>query len=85
MKGLRSFVPDGRYDLASFASDEEPRNEAAYGTFHGTHADEGRPCPPTGKSTSTDYVCASRFEGNGIMGLTRIRNDARAVRKFGWG
>src|SRR5437016_4769271 len=37
MKGLLQFVPDGRYDLKSFAVDGERNNVAAYAVFHGTH------------------------------------------------
>ena len=45
---------------------------AAYGIFHGTHTGEGGPCPPTGKSTSTDYVYIMQFEGGRIVGMTKI-------------
>jgi len=84
MKGLLTFVPDGRYEVRSFATDEERQNVAAYGVFHGTHTGEGGPCPPTGKSTSTDYVYVMQFEGDRIVGLTKIWNDVRAVRELGW-
>jgi hypothetical protein len=33
MKGLLGFIPDGRYDLKSFAVDEAQRNVAAYAVF----------------------------------------------------
>ena len=39
MKGLLTFMPDGRYVVKSFATD--------------THTGEGGPCPPTGKATTT--------------------------------
>ena len=84
MKGLLTFVPDGRYELKSFATDEERQNVAAYGIFHGTHTGDGGPCPPTGKSTSTDYVYVMEFEGDRIFKLTKIWNDTRAVRELGW-
>jgi hypothetical protein len=54
MKGLLGFMPDGRYDLKSFAMDEARRNVCAYAVFHATHTGQGGPCPPTGKTTSTD-------------------------------
>ncbi len=41
MKGLLIPVPDGRYELRSFAVDEERHNVAAYGVFRGTHTGEG--------------------------------------------
>ncbi|KAA0111710.1 nuclear transport factor 2 family protein [Methylobacterium sp. P1-11] len=84
MKGLLTFIPDGRYEVKSFATDEERRNVAAYGIFHGTHTGEGGPCPPTGKSTSTDYVYVMQFEGDKIGGVTKIWNDVRAVKALGW-
>jgi len=84
MKGLLTFIPDGRYEVKSFATDEERRNVAAYGIFHGTHTGEGGPCPPTGKSTSTDYVYVMQFEGDKIGGVTKIWNDARVVKALGW-
>src|SRR5690242_774078 len=37
MKGLLTFMPDGRYELKSFATDEERQNVAAYGVFYATH------------------------------------------------
>src|SRR4030088_2403349 len=37
MKGLLGFIPDGRYDLKSFATDEKRRNVSAYAVFLGTH------------------------------------------------
>src|SRR5437899_3214845 len=56
MKGLMSILPDGKYEVKSFAMDEERKNVCAYGVFSGTHTGQGGPCPPTGKNVSTDYV-----------------------------
>jgi predicted ester cyclase len=56
MKALLGFIPDGRYELKAFATDEERRSVCAYGVFLGTHSGQGGPCPPTGKSVETDYV-----------------------------
>src|SRR5690242_10076168 len=47
MKGLLTFMPDGRYVVKSFATDEERRNVSAYGVFSATHTGAGGPCPPT--------------------------------------
>jgi hypothetical protein len=33
MKGLLTFVPDGRYTVKSFATDEARNNVSAYGVF----------------------------------------------------
>src|SRR3954464_6651065 len=41
MKALMGFVPDGHYDLKSFAVDSERNNVSAYGVFHGTHTGPG--------------------------------------------
>lgn len=84
MKGLLTFIPDGRYEVKSFATDEERRNVAAYAVFHGTHTGEGGPCPPTGKSTSTDYVYVMQFDDDKIVHFTKIWNDTRATRELGW-
>ncbi|MGU3466310.1 ester cyclase [Methylobacterium sp. C33D] len=84
MKGLLTVIPDGRYELKSFATDEDRQNVAAYGIFYGTHTGEGGPCPPTGKSTSADYVYVMQFEGDKIAGLTKIWNDVQTVRELGW-
>jgi hypothetical protein len=56
MKGLLTFMPDGRYALKSFATDEDRNSVCAYGVFSGTHTGAGGPCPPTGKRVNTDYV-----------------------------
>jgi hypothetical protein len=53
MKGLLTFIPDGRYELKSFVTDEERQNVSAYGIFMGTHTGQGGPYPRTGKSLKT--------------------------------
>ncbi len=55
-KGLLTPVPDGRYELRSFAVDEDRHNVMAFSIFRGTHTGEGGPVPPTGNSVETDYV-----------------------------
>ncbi len=84
MKGLLTFVPDGRYELKSFAIDEERKNVSAYAVFHGTHTGQGGPVPPTGKSTSSDYVYVMEFEGDKIRHMTKIWNAGWAMKEFGW-
>ena len=51
MKGLLVPIPDGAYEVRSFAVDEERNNVSAYAVFRGTHTAEGGPVPPTGKRT----------------------------------
>ncbi len=85
MKGLLGFIPNGRYELKSFATDEKRRNVAAFAVFHGTHTGPGGPCPPTGKSVSTDYVYIMQFEGDRIAQMTKVWHSGLAVRALGWG
>jgi predicted ester cyclase len=85
MKGLLTFMPDGRYVVKSFATDSERNNVSAYGVFSATHTGDGGPCPPTGKSTSTDYVYVMEFDGDKIRHMTKIWNAGWAMRDLGWG
>jgi predicted ester cyclase len=41
MQGLMKMMPDGRYDLKSFATDAERNNVTAYAVFSGTHTGQG--------------------------------------------
>jgi predicted ester cyclase len=84
MKGLLTFIPDGNYVLKSFAVDNERGNVSAYGVFSGTHTGEGGPCPPTGKSLSSDYVYVMEFAGEKIRHLTKIWNAGWAIKQLGW-
>src|SRR5258705_11137066 len=56
MKGLMTIMPDGSYEVKSFATDTERNNVTAYAVFSGTHTGPGGPCEPTGKKTTSDYV-----------------------------
>ena len=84
MKGLLTFIPDGRYVVKSFATDDERNSVCAYGVFSGTHSGQGGPCPPTGRSTSTDYVYVMEFEGDKIRHMTKIWNAGLAMKDLGW-
>jgi len=70
--------------VKSFATDDDRKSVCAYGVFSGTHTGEGGPCPPTGKSTSTDYVYVMDFEGDKIRHMTKIWNAGWAMRDLGW-
>lgn len=85
MRGLMGFIPNGSYEIKSFATDTERGNVCAYGVFSGTHTGEGGPCPPTGKSMRTDYVYVMEFAGDKIRHMTKIWNAGWAVRELGWG
>ena len=84
MKGIMTVLPDGHYEVKSFATDTERNNVAAYGVFHGTHTGDGGPVPPTGKSTRTDYVYVMQFGGDKIAHMTKIWHAGLAMRELGW-
>ncbi|MEE8207361.1 MAG: nuclear transport factor 2 family protein [Nitrosomonadaceae bacterium] len=84
MQGLLTFIPDGHYELKSFATDEQCQNVCAYGIFSGTHTGEGGPCPPTGKSTQTDYVYVMEFDGDKIRHMTKVWHSWLAMQELGW-
>jgi hypothetical protein len=84
MKGLLTILEDGRYEVKSFATDVKRNNVCAYGVFSGTHTGQGGPCPPTGKSTTSDYVYVMDFEGDKIRHMTKIWNSGWAGKELGW-
>lgn len=84
LQGLYTFVTDTRYDVKSFAVDEERGNVTAYAVFSGTHTGEGGPMPPTGKSAQTDYVYCIQIEEGRVRRMTKIWNDAFALGQLGW-
>ena len=84
MKGLLTPIPDGNYELRSFAVDEERNNVSAYAVFRGTQTGEGGPVPPTGNSVEADYVYVMEFEGDRIRHMTKIWNDGVTLRQAGW-
>ncbi|HSM06181.1 MAG TPA: ester cyclase [Longimicrobiales bacterium] len=84
MKALFGPLPDGRYELKSFAVDEERNHVTAFAVFRGTHTGEGGPVPPTGKSVEADYVYVMEFDGDKIRHLTKIWNDAISMQQVGW-
>jgi predicted ester cyclase len=84
MKGLLTPVPDGRYEIRSFAVDDARKNVAAYGVFRGTHTGEGGPVPPTGKKVEADYVYVMDFDGDRIRHMTKIWNDGISLKQLGW-
>jgi len=85
MKDLYTFMPDAGYDLRSFGTDKERRCVCAYAVFSATHTGEGGPCPPTGKSTSTDYVYVMEFDRDDkIRHVTKIWHAGLAMKDLGW-
>ncbi len=84
MRDLLGPIPDGHYDLKSFAVDEERRNVCAYAVFKGTQTGEGGPVAPTGKSVATDYVYVMQFEGDKISHMTKVWHSGLALQALGW-
>jgi predicted ester cyclase len=84
MKGLFTPLPDGRYALKAFATDDARQSVMAYAVFSGSHTGEGGPVPPTGKHIQTDYVYVMEFEGDKIRHMTKIWNDGFALKGLGW-
>jgi steroid delta-isomerase-like uncharacterized protein len=84
MKGIGTLFPDMRYEIKSFAVDEQRQNVAAYAVFYATHTGEGGPVPPTGKSMSSDYVYVMQFADGKIAHLTKIWNSNIALKQAGW-
>ena len=84
MKGLLSFMPDGRYELKAWGVDEQRKNVSAYGVFYATHTGQGGPCPPTGRKTKTDYVYVMQFDGDKIRHMQKIWHSGLAMKELGW-
>ena len=83
MKGILTVLTDGHYETKSFATDAERNNVSAYAVFIGTHL-AGGPCPPTGKTTKTDYVYVMQFKDGKIDHMTKIWNSGLALKELGW-
>ena len=84
MKGLMTIMPDGSYQVKSFATDAERNNVAAYAVFSGTHTGPGGPCEPTGKKTTSDYVYVMQSNGDTISHMTKVWNPGFAFKQLGW-
>ena len=76
--------PNAHYIVKSFATDEERNNVCAYAVITATHSEEGGPCPPTGKTTTTDYVYCMDFVDDKIRHMTKIWNPGWAMKELGW-
>ena len=85
MKWLLTVIPDGRYAVKSFASDDARNNVCAFGVFSGANTGPSSTITPTGKRVDTDYVYVMEFEGARIRHMTKIWNAGWAMRGLGWG
>lgn len=84
MKNLLVPLPDGNYDLKSFATDTENNIVVACAVFNGTHTGDGGPVPPTNQKATADYVYCMKFDGDRITHMTKIWNDGITLRELGW-
>lgn len=84
MKGMMGLLPDGEYEVKSFAVDPDRENVSVYAVFRGTHTGEGGPVPPTGERLETDYVYVMEFDGDRIGHMTKIWNAPFALNQLGW-
>ena len=84
MAGLLKALPDGHYEVKSFATDEQTSSVCAYAVFIATHTGEGGPQPPTGKTVRADYVYVMEFEGEAIRHMTKIWNAGWTLKALGW-
>lgn len=85
MKGLYIALPDGGYDLKSFAVDEDRNKVLGFAVFKGSNTGEGGPAgAPTGKSVSAEYVYVMEFGGEYISHMTKIWNDTFTFKQLGW-
>jgi len=82
-QGILTPLPDGRYEIKSFAVDEERGDATVAAVFHGTHTvDAGS--PPTGKAVAAEYVYVMDFDGDKIRHMTKIWNDLHSLKQLGW-
>ncbi|PKP74951.1 MAG: polyketide cyclase [Alphaproteobacteria bacterium HGW-Alphaproteobacteria-6] len=84
MKALLGPIPDGRYQLTAFAADEGRAAVVAAAVFHGTQTVAGGPVAPTGRAVASDYVYVMGFSDGRIRHMTKVWNDAQALRQLGW-
>ena len=84
MKGLLVPIPDGHYELKSFAIDEARGNVTATAVFHGAHTVDAGNGAPTGKTVAADYAYVMDFDGDKIKHMTKIWNDGHSLRQLGW-
>jgi len=77
-------APGATYDLHTSSYDEATKTAVFFATYHARHTGEGGPVPPTGKRIDSDYVYVMEFDGDRIKHMTKIWNDAVALKALGW-
>ena len=84
MKNLLIPIPDGHYELKTFAEDPDRNCVSAFAVFHGTQTGPGGPGEPTGNVVAADYVYVMEYDGDRIRHMTKIWNDAHSLQQLGW-
>ena len=84
MSGLLQALPDGQYDVKSFAVDEAAASVSIYAVFSASHIGSGGPQPPTGKTVTADYVYVLFFEGDLIRHMVKVWNAGWTMKELGW-
>jgi len=84
MKGILTVLPDGHYEVKSFATDLTRNNVAVYGVFIGTHTGPGGPVPPTGLAPALTMSMSCSLEGDKIVHMTKIWHAGLAMKELGW-
>jgi len=84
MKGLLVPLPNGKYEIKSFAEDSARGNVTAAAVFHGTHTVDAGSGAPTGKTIAADYVYVMDFTDGKVSHMTKIWNDTHSLKQLGW-
>ena len=84
MKDLLIPVPDGHYEVRSFAVDEDSEQRGGIRRIPRYSYWQGGPVPPTGKRVEADYVYIMEFEGDLIRNMTKVWNDGVSLKQLGW-
>jgi len=77
-------LPNGKYEIKSFAEDSARGNVTAAAVFHGTHTVDAGSGAPTGKTIAADYVYVMDFTDGKVSHMTKIWNDTHSLKQLGW-
>jgi hypothetical protein len=85
MAGVPAWMPDGHFHIHTSAWDEENRAATIFATFHGTHAGEGGPIPPTNREMKSHYVFVLVMNADDrVEKMYKIWNAHWAMEQLGW-
>ena len=84
MSGLLHALPDGKYEIKSFATDEATASVSVFAVFSASHVGTGGPQPPTGKTVAADYAYIMFFEGHSIRHMVKVWNAGWTMKQLGW-